>query len=212
MKKILLFSVALVLLNVVQAQVDDPKAKEILHNLSEKYKSYNTMKFEFTYTISNPKNKVNESKKGSIYIKDNKYRLYIDNQIIICDGKTVWTYIKDENEVQINNLDTNNLNTPTKILTAYEKNYRAKFIKEVPEANKIIQVIDLVPLKTQSFYKVRVEIDKTNNMLYRSSIYDKNGSIYTYTIDNFIENPKVFDSRFTFNEKDYPGVTINDMR
>jgi len=126
MKKFLLFSVALVLLNLVQAQVDDPKAKKILHNLSEKYKSYNTMKFEFTYTISNPKNKVNESKKGSIYIKGNKYRLYIDNQIIICDGKTVWTYIKDENEVQINNLDTNNLNTPTKILTAYEKKLSCK--------------------------------------------------------------------------------------
>ncbi|MCX7697710.1 MAG: outer membrane lipoprotein carrier protein LolA [Bacteroidales bacterium] len=197
---------------ILQAQIDDPKSKEILQKLSEKYKSYETMKFEFTFTISNPKNNVNESKNGSIYIKGDKYRLYLDNQIIICDGKTVWTYIKDENEVQINNVDTNNLNTPHKILTAYEKNYRSKFIKEAPMGNKIIQTIDLVPLKTQSFYKIRLEIDKTQGILYRSTIYDKNGSTFSYTITNFLENPKVFESRFTFNEKDYPGVIVNDMR
>lgn len=212
MKKFWLFLAIVSSAVFAQAQVDDPKAREILKKLSDKFSSYNTMKFEFTYAIFNPKNKVNESKKGSIYIKGDKYRMYIDNQIIICDGKTVWTYLKDENEVQINNVDTTNENTPNKILTAYEKNYRAKFIKEVPQANKIIQTIDLVPVQTKSFYKIRLEIDKTNNMLYRSTIYDKNGTTYTYTIENFVENPKVLDSRFTFNPNDYPGVSINDMR
>lgn len=194
------------------AQTGDPAAKKILDAVSAKMKGYETMKFEFTYTMENPKEKIKETKTGSIYIKGDKYRLYIADQIIICDGKTVWTYLKEDNEVQINDVDPNNDNTPNKMLTAYGDNYKPKLIKEMPKAGKIIQVIDLTPIKTRSFYKLRVEIDKAEVMVYSSTIYDKNGSTFTYTMTNFVPNPKVLDSRFTFNKADYPGVTVNDMR
>jgi chaperone LolA len=212
MKKLSLLFTIIMLAFVSVSQAQDAKATAILDKLSEKINALETMKFEFTYTMQNTEDNINESKSGSIYIKGDKYRLYIEEQLVICDGETVWTYFKEDNEVQVNEVDPANQNTPNKMLTSYSDNYKAKYIKEVPKAGKILQVLDLTPNTTQSFYKVRLEIDKTKNMVYSSTIYDKNGSTFTYVVTEFTPNPKIFSSRFTFNEEDFPGVLVNDMR
>ena len=212
MKKIFLIAFIFVSTIFNASAQTDTKAKAILDALSAKLDALETMKFEFSYTMTNTAENINETKTGSIYIKDDKYRLYIADQLIICDGTTIWTILKEDKEVQINSVDPTNQNTPNKMLTSYNKNYKAKFIKEAPKAGIIMQTLDLTPLTAQSFYKVRLEINKLKNMVYSSTIYDKNGTTYTYLVTSFIENPKVFESRFTFNKADYPDYSINDMR
>lgn len=194
------------------SMAQDAKAKAILDKLSMKMDALTTMKFEFSYTMQNTQDNIHETKTGSIYIKGDKYRLYIEDQVVISDGLTIWTYFKEENEVQINDADPDNQNSPNKMLTSYSDNYKAKFIKEITKGGKFVYVLDLTPLAAQSFYKVRLEIDKTRNTIISSTVYDKNGSTYTYLVNNFVENPKIYNSRFSFNEEDYPGVMVNDMR
>lgn len=212
MKKLILFSTLSFFISGIFAQVNDKNAEKILEAVSTKMQSFETMRIEFTYIMENTSEKIKESKTGSIYIQGDKYRLYIAEQMVICDGNTVWTYFKDANEVQINEVDPNDDNTPMKMLTAYNKNYKAKLIKEMPKGGKTIQVIDLTPNKTQSYFKIRLEIDKAQKMVVSSTIYDKNGSTFTYVVDKFHENPNIHPSRFTFNKADYPGVIVTDMR
>lgn len=212
MKKLTFITLTLITSFVLSAQVQDKTAESILKGVSAKMQAYNTMKIEFTYIMENTGEKIKESKQGSIYIEKDKYRLYIADQLVICDGVTVWTYFKEGNEVQINEVDPEDENTPMKMLTAYDKNYRAKLIKEMPKGGKTIQVIDLTPNKTQTFYKIRLEIDKTAKMVVSSTIYDKNGSTFTYVVDSFTENPNIHPSRFKFSKDDFPGVIITDMR
>ncbi len=212
MKKLMFLLALIIPASHAFSQVKDKTAEAILDGVSTKMQSYKTMRIEFTYIMENTAEKIKESKKGSIYIEGDKYRLYIADQLVISDGVTVWTYFKDANEVQINDVDPNDDNTPMKMLTAYNKNYKAKLIKEMPKGGKTIQVVDLTPNKTQSFFKIRLEIDKAAKMVVSSTIYDKNGSTYTYVVDKFHENPNIHPSRFTFNKVDYPGVVITDMR
>jgi outer membrane lipoprotein carrier protein len=194
------------------SQVIDKQAEAILDGVSKKMQSFNTIHIEFTYIMEHPDENIKESKKGSIYVEGDKYRLYIADQLVISDGQTVWTYFKDGNEVQINEVDPNDENTPMKMLTTYDKNYRPKLIREVPKAGKTIQILDLTPNKTQSFFKIRLEVDKATQLLVSSTIYDKNGSTFSYVVDNMRENPRIHPSRFTFNRADYPGVIVTDMR
>jgi len=194
------------------AQVIDKKAEEILEQLSGKIQDYKNMHIEFTYLMENVAENIKESKTGSIYIQGDKFRLYIADQIIISDGKNVWTYFKNGNEVQINEVDADDENTPMKMLTGYNKNYRPKLIGEASKTGKLIQTIDLIPNTTQSFYKIRIEIDKAKNMIHSSTIYDKNGTTFSYNVDNFRENINIHPSRFAFRESDYPGVEVIDMR
>ena len=97
------------------------KAKIILDELSKKTKSYSSIKAKFTNTFSSTITDLNESQSGTIYLKDNSYKLELESQIIISDGETNWIYLIDEEEVNITEIDDeeNELN-PSKILTIYE--------------------------------------------------------------------------------------------
>jgi len=192
---------------------DNADAKKILDGVSAKMKSYTTMKIEFTYTMTNAKTNVNESKTGVIQIKGNKYRLEIGGQIVFCDGKTVWTYLKDEKEVNINNVSTQeDAINPTTILNNYVANFKPKFIKDAVEGGKTISIVDMTPIKGKTYYKVRLNINKVAQQIASTIVYDKNGTTYTYKVNKFTPNLAMADALFTFNKANYPGVEENDMR
>lgn len=216
MKKISTIFFSVLLLSICGTRVnaqDDTKAKTILDGVSATMKSYTSMKIEFTYTMVNAKTKVNESKSGVIQIKGTKYRLEVGGQIVLCNGNTVWTYLKDENEVNINNVSTQeDAINPTSILNNYSSNFKPKWIKDVVEGGKTISVIDMTPIKGKSYYKVRLNIDKTAKQITSTIVYDKNGSTYTYKVNKFTNNLAMADALFTFNKAEHPGVEENDMR
>jgi outer membrane lipoprotein-sorting protein len=212
MKKLLLILPALLFCLNVEAQ--DAKAKSILDGVSQKMNSYATIEIEFSYTLENKKTATKEVKKGTACMKGDKYWASFAGQTLISDGKTTWTYIKDNNEVQINTVDPNDESlNPTKLLTGYDKSFTPKFIKEEARSGKTIQIIDLTPLKGRSFFKIRVEIDKVAKQIVNSIVYDKNGTTtYTYSVIKFTPNKTIADTKFTFRTTDYPGVEVIDLR
>ena len=216
MKKIGIIIVTAIILGItsvkVNAQITDTKAKATLDSVSAAMKSYSTMKIEFTYTMVNAKTKVNETKAGTIQIKGSKFKLEIGGQTVYCDGKTKWTYIKDDNEVTINNASATDDANPLNILNNYSSNYKAKYIKDVVEGGKTLTVIDMTPIKGKSYSKVRLNINKAAKQIASYTIYDKNGSEYTSKVTKFTTNVVIADTTFTFNKADHPGVTENDMR
>ncbi|HAH57210.1 MAG TPA: gliding motility protein, partial [Bacteroidales bacterium] len=78
------------------------KAQTILDEVSARTKSYKTIRIEFEYTMVNKAQNINDSFKGVLISKGDRYKLTFSGQDIISDGKTSWTYLKDANEVQIN--------------------------------------------------------------------------------------------------------------
>ena len=53
----------------------DAKAKAILAEVSKKYKSYNVVKTDFSFTLDNPKAKVKETQQGTLYVKANSAKI-----------------------------------------------------------------------------------------------------------------------------------------
>ncbi|MDZ4784552.1 MAG: outer membrane lipoprotein carrier protein LolA, partial [bacterium] len=118
-------------------EVVDQKAKAILDEVAAKTKAYTSIKTEFESSaikkVSNTETKVSDTQTGTLQLKGEKYKLEIKGQVIICDGKTQWTYIKESNEVQVNNApdpDATDTPSPINIFTLYEKGYKYKFEKE----------------------------------------------------------------------------------
>lgn len=208
-KQISLVFIALVITLGVMAQ-SDKKAESILNSVTAKTKSYKTISISFTYTMENTKKKIKDSYSGTLLSKGDKYKLNISKQEVICDGKTVWTFLKDANEVQISEVEPNDDSfTPTKLLTNYTKDYKSKFIEEKGNT----QVIELYPLqKGKSFTKVQLTVDKTKLQVMKFVIFDKNGSTFTYAITKFTPDLTIADKEFVFNKADHPGVEVNDMR
>jgi outer membrane lipoprotein carrier protein len=209
MKKLFLIAIAAGLTISAFAQ-NDKKAQAILDEVSAKTKAYKTIKIEFTYAMDNTKEKIHDKFKGTLISKGDKYKLTAAGQDVISDGKTVWTYLKDTKEVQINNVgEDDDSFTPTKLLSGYNKDYKSKFIEE--KGND--QLIELYPLKKgKSFTKVQLTIDKTKKQISKFIIFDRSGSTFSYIVDKFVTDQPIADTVFTFNKAEHPGVEINDMR
>jgi outer membrane lipoprotein-sorting protein len=190
------------------------QAKTLLDGVSKKYKSFKTIKANFKLAIDNAANKIKEEKKGLLVLKSNKFHVEMDNQEISCDGKTVWTFAKDANEVQVNNYESNpNGISPADIFTMYEKGFMYQMAEVVKDNGKDVQVIELTPTdKNKNYFKIKLFIDKAAQSIVRSKIFDKNGNIYTYSVVQFASNTNIDESTFVFDSKKHPGVDVNDIR
>jgi len=225
MKKLFLFSILSFIITTTYAQ-KDAAAKAILNKVSEKYRTYDAVKTDFTFTLENQQAGIKETQKGTLIAKSksNKFRVTLYSagasaapaidQEIISDGKTQWTYLKKDNEVQVNNVDKSGegLN-PAQVFTIYEHGYKYLYNGETRLGGRVYQEIDLTPedIKKQ-FFKVRIEIDKVKKQLYSALIFDKNGNRYTYTLKSFTPNAQVPDNTFTFDPKAHKGVEVVDLR
>jgi len=195
---------------LVKAQSAEKKAAALLDEVTAKMKAYKTMKLEFTYSMVNKSQKINESFKGSLIAKGDKYRLSISGQQIFSDGKTTWTYQKDANEVQINEVsDADDASTPTKFMTSYGSNYKSKLISD--KGN--LDVIEMSPVKgAKKLSKVNLTLDKDAKQVKSMQVFDKNGAVFTYNIESFVTNQPIADTEFAFKASNYPKVEVVDMR
>jgi outer membrane lipoprotein-sorting protein len=199
-------------LNQLFAQYD-PKALNILDAMSKKYKDMSGFRAKFNYSLTSDVTGVKESNDGEIMVKGGKFILKLANQEIINNGTTVWTYIKESNEVNISDYqpDENDI-TPTKIYTMYKKGYKYLLVEEKNEAGKAVETVDLIPEdKKNKIFKVRIEINKKDKTVKSWKIFEKNGNRYLYTVKSFVVE-SIPDNMFSFDKNKYKGVEVVDMR
>jgi outer membrane lipoprotein carrier protein len=191
----------------------DPDAKKILDDVSMKMKSYKALQATFTLRIEDSKGNPQGSKKGTAYMKGDKYRVSITGQEIYCDGKNTWTYDKSANEVTIAKFDPTVNNSPQKIFTtSYDKDFLYKLNGEQKMGNKTVQEIELTPVdKTKNIYKIYIYIDKAAKTVYSSKMLDKSGNRYIYTVNSLNGKAPISDAMFVFDKAKYPGCEVVDL-
>jgi outer membrane lipoprotein-sorting protein len=213
------FSLATVMLTA-QAQTknptqNDPAAKKVLDAVSEKFRTFKAPQATFTYSVENAQGKVLSSKKGTVTMKGNRYRVTMDGMEIFSDGKTTWNYDKSANEVTVDNVNTAaSAMTPQKMFTNfYDKDFFYKLNGDKKVAGKTLQEIELTPTdKTRPYHKVYVLIDKSTNTIYNAKFLEKSGGRYSYTVTALKPSATVADTYFIFDKSKYPGVEVVDLR
>ena len=213
MKNLVLASLTIIISISAFAQYD-PKALEILDAMGDKYKSIPSYEMNFTSTLINDVEKVNEEFKGKLTVKDDKFHMVLPEQEVINNGATIWTYLPEAKEVNIDNYDPNSDDiNPFKIYEIYKKNYKYLYLQEKTENGVLCEEIDLVPEKKDAqYFKIKMFIGKKDKIIKTFTMYDKGGNRYKYSVTKFSPNSKVEDSYFTFDPKKYPGVEVIDLR
>ena len=213
MKKLVITLIFAISAKILLAQYD-PKALEVLEAMSKKYKAVPAFEANISYILTNEVEKINEEFKGKMVVKGDKYRLILPEQEVINDGQTLWTYLPEAKEVNIDNFDPNSddLN-PSKIFEVYKKGFKYLHMGEVTEAGVVCDVVDLVPEKKDAqYFKIRMNISKKDKSIQNFTMFDKSGNRYKYTISKFTPNATITDSYFAFDAKNYPGVEVIDLR
>lgn len=207
MKQILLFTA--LLLTVGAYAQKDPKAKAVLDKVSTKFKTLKTVEANYSLTVTTRAGKNAGTKTGKIFLKGDKYKITESSMSLFSDGKKIWRYEPDANEVSISNVDKDADGiTPQKLFTNfYDKDFIYKHNGTVKQGGKNLTEIELSPVdKRKNFFKVYLYIDEAQQMIVSSKIYENSGNIYTYSMSGLKLNQPMADNLFVFNKSQYPGV------
>ena len=182
----------------------DNKVNAILSTAFSKIKAAGAISFDATIVTKVSRQKV------KVLLSGNKYRINIDDILVICDDKAVYSIDNSTKEVTVNlpsDSDMDILN-PSKLLQNRDKNFRPKLIRE----ENTQYVVDLTPRKTQNFHKIRLLINKTSYQITKVEVYNYNSSRNECTISQYKTNAKATDADFSYDAAKYKGYEVVDMR
>lgn len=196
---------------------NDNKARQILNEVSEKSRSHNTISAEFIFTMENQEMDIDEKNEGSIKLKGQKYVVELPDigVQVFSDGKTIWNYMADGNQVTISNMEDENseLMDPSSIFTIYEKGFRSEFIGEKSKNNKTVYEIELFPDADEyEVTKISLLIDKNQMMISSATLHGNDGNLYGIEVVRMETDDDVSDSYFVFNPDQFNDIEIIDFR
>lgn len=214
---ILVFGLIYSLENFAQLASDsDPAARKILENLKKEYDTYKSMEINFDLTLNLP-DQAPEKQKGQVIQNGEKYKLDLAQQSVYCDGKSVWVHLKDNNEVQINDVEETedeSFLTPQDMLRIYEsEDFYYAVTNSFTKDRKIYNSIEFKPLQENSEYtKLRILVNTTDNRISNMEIFSRDGSKYILEVHSLSINKDFPPAIFTFEPSKYPGIHIEDLR
>ena len=195
-----------------QAQ-NSQKAKSLLDQVTAKVKSYENISIEFKYSVSNPKENLNQESKGTVVLKGNNYVLNFMGITRIFDGKKVYNIVPEDEEITISKYDgQKDEMTPAKMLTFFNSGYKYTWDILQNVKGRKIQYIKLNPLDAKDKTKeVLLGIDVQTKHIYNVIQTEKDGTKMVITINSFKTNQPLSKNHFTFTESKYPNYYINRL-
>ena len=191
------------------------KAEVLLDRVKEKYNGAESIKVDFTFTLENKKrDNFKEVREGTALLKGEKFRVNLGSHLIICNNETVWTYLKEAGEVQVNTYKPEQMKiNPSDMFTLYEEGFLYGYKGEKTIEGKPYHRIELTPEnKEKSFYKIRLLVHQDSYQVARTKVFEKDGSIYTYQFSDYNLGQEVPAQKFTFRKQQHPNVTVIDLR
>ncbi len=194
---------------------DDERAGRILDEFSGQILSAPSLSIDFTIIMSRLRDDTIEEFDGQLTMKGDKYRLNVMDMESWFDGTSVYTLMKDVNEVIISDPDEQEglMSNPVKLFTLYDEEFKYKLIGETNQEGARLYEIDLHPVELDhNFHTVKLFIYRDKYFLHSAVIAGKDGNRYTFLVNYYDNTVHLTDSFFRFDENDHPGVEVIDMR
>ena len=203
MKKHLQIILAILLVSITSLASAQKSANDVVNNIVKSLRDKKNVELNFKYQYVVDVSNQSDEQFGTAYFQGEAYKILLSEQQTISDGKTIWSYLVDDEEVVVSNATDGSDNTPLKLLTTLDKDYTAVFTDD-----------DVIMLtNSEGQYKlINLLIDPKKSTLKGMEIYADDGSKMTIAISEMKFDQDLRDNFFTFDEKAHPNVDIIDMR
>ncbi len=189
-------------------------AEDIVEGIQERYEDLENFAANFVqiekFLITGAKNEIS----GQIYVKGGvKYRLETEDQTIVTDGITVWTYSVFNNQVLIDRAKKDDgAMLPRDLLFKYPRDYYATLLDEVEYNGEDHYILKLDPKEdTHGFIKsMKIWVNGDNYLISKIEYTDFNDNTSLFEIKKIITNKSLSDSFFKFQTPE--GADVIDLR
>ena len=205
--------ITLVFAFVITNAQTSSKAENLLTKVAEKMAAFDNMYFKFKYVLENKEVDIKQETEGVIYTESEKYNLSFMNNSFIYDGVNTYIIVPEDEEVNIiDGSSDEDLLNPTKLLFFYQEGFTYEWQASKTVNGKSIQFIKLNPIDTDAESShFSIGIDTKNNIISSISETGNNGTVTTFTIQEFKANQTISKNLFIFDEAKYQkeNYTIN---
>ena len=200
MKKITLTLMMLVLVVVAYAQ----NANQLLDSSAATLRAAGNVKIGFTMELEGG------SSTGYIKLQRQKFVINMGGSITWFDGKTMWTYVQANDEVNVTtpSADAVAKMNPYAFLSFYKKGYAVQMGKSTAKEYEVI----LTGKQGSPYKKVVVRINKSTRYPSVITMTSSKDAVTTIRCNSFLKNQKYKDGTFQFNKKNYPNAEVVDLR
>ena len=198
----------LVLLFATQVVTAQNNAETFIRLLVDQVKSHKNVEMAFSYQISPDGKSLGDSEKGHAWLQGEAYKIEMAEQQTISDGKTIWSYLIDDEEVMVSNASDGIDNTPLKLLTSLDESYVATLTGLDSQGTA---TIELANPKGQ-YKRVTLKINTKKTELKSADIYMEDGSKVVVNVEEMKFDQQLDSNFFTFDAKKHPKVDVIDMR
>jgi outer membrane lipoprotein carrier protein len=190
--------------HVIGAQV----AKSSAPKLDEFLQGLQSLQADFRQSLRDGQGRLLEESQGVLVIyRPNRFRWEYTaphQQTIVADGKKLWLYDVDLEQVTVRPMEQSLAGTPAVLLSGGE-DLRASFKVESTDSKGQITVVTLAPKRSDTDFK-RVRISFVGKKLAAMELSDRLGQSTTLEFANVQRNVQVAETRFVFTPP--PGVDV----
>ena len=212
MKKIILLFIVAIISNTIAISQNSTEAEKLLNKVSENIKSYDNIYINYTYTLFNSEEDINQTNKGSFVTEDDKWKFVMLDVTRIFDGDKLYTISPDDEEVTIStqNPDDESTITPNKMLYFYEEGYNFEMDIVQYVGRKKIQYVKLIPMDSDAEIKyILLGVDIEFSQIYKVIETGVNDTQTTIAIVDFEVNLPLEESLFVFDKEKYKDYYMN---
>ncbi|MCH9006753.1 outer membrane lipoprotein carrier protein LolA [candidate division KSB1 bacterium] len=196
-----LFSFLFSLFLPINSPAFTKKGKDIIKEVKKKYDGLTSLQADFVQTFKWELVGEMQSVKGTIYLMaGNHYRIETEDQVVVTDGATVWTYSKRNQQVIVDLLDKSEESSlPKDLLFKYSEDYTPILLGEVMFDDRKTYQLNLIPKDEDAFIKsMKIWVDASNWFTTKIEQVDINDNVNTYILRNIRENIELDPTIFKF--------------
>lgn len=202
MKKNILLTAMWLLATLCGFAQHDTKARAILDRMAAAYQQAGAVSICFSGTQS-----------GMLDVKGNKFHLKAGDIETWFDGKTQWSYVEKNGEVNVSSPTPEELQSvnPYALVNSYRKGYHYSYAGTKSHKGKQGQEVILTPETRQDVKSITLNISSKSEPQY-ICITLQNGEKQEFFIQSYQTQQHFDDSSFRFDKSMYPDAEVIDLR
>ncbi|MDR0895145.1 MAG: hypothetical protein LBN06_07610 [Prevotellaceae bacterium] len=211
----LLATIALSAGGILPLSAQTPKAREVIDRAAETFRKAGGIQAQFTVATYTGE-LLQESTTGTIRMKAEKFVLQSGGVQTWFDGHTQWSYLPDNNEVNISEPTEEELQSinPYSLLYIYKRGYNIKPGSDTQYNGQPAYVVQLDATgKKNDLRQIVLYVDPHDyRPLCIRMVQRGNDDRVVIQLTGYKTGESYPDSLFAFDEKAYPNVEIIDLR
>ena len=180
----------------------DAKARALLDRIAAAYRQAGTVSIRFDGTQS-----------GELEVKGNKFHLKSGGIETWFDGKTQWSYVEQNGEVNVSSPTAEELRSvnPYALVSSYRQGFNYRYAGTVTRKGRQGQEVVLTPETGQDVESVTLNLSADAQPQY-ICITLRNGDKQEFYIRSYRTRLNLDDSAFRFDKSKHPDAEVIDLR